>query len=212
MIRFDGRKLTEVRPIRKANNLILSASSSIQLSFGTTTVLVAIFNSLVPEKGGKKINLEFDSFDQICYPEVINLCKLSTDIMIGEQLKFLIEYQLTINIFLIEDDGNLVIVLLNAISQGLKEIRVLRSKEIIFSGFGVGRPKKEIFFDPSKLELKLIQEELYYAIIFNSTTQELKFYQIMMSIKEGSQKITLDKKNIQKLILELGFYLFKIFN
>mmetsp|Transcript_40640 Transcript_40640/g.59826 ORF Transcript_40640/g.59826 Transcript_40640/m.59826 type:complete len:147 (+) Transcript_40640:53-493(+) len=146
MIRFDGRKLTEVRPIRKANNLILSASSSIQLSFGTTTVLVAIFNSLVPEKGGKKINLEFDSFDQICYPEVINLCKLSTDIMIGEQLKFLIEYQLTINIFLIEDDGNLVIVLLNAISQGLKEIRVLRSKEIIFSGFGVGRPKKEIFF------------------------------------------------------------------
>jgi len=86
MIRFDGRKLTEVRPIRKANNLILSASSSIQLSFGTTTVLVAIFNSLVPEKGGKKINLEFDSFDQICYPEVINLCKLSTDIMIGEQL------------------------------------------------------------------------------------------------------------------------------
>ena len=113
---------------------------------------------------------------------------------------------------MIEDDGNLVIVLLNAISQGLKEIRVLRSKEIIFSGFGVGRPKKEIFFDPSKLELKLIQEELYYAIIFNSTTQELKFYQIMMSIKEGSQKITLDKKNIQKLILELGFYLFKIFN
>lgn len=212
MIRFDGRKLTEVRPIRKVNNLISSASSSIQLSFGSTTILVAVFNSLVLEKKKKKINLEFDSFDQICNVEVINLCKISTDIMIEEQLKFLIEYQITINIFLIEDDGNLLIVLLNAISQSLKEIRVLRSKEIIFSGFGVRRGKKEIFVDPSKLELELIQEEFFFAITFDSEIQKLKFYQIVMSIKEGPPKITLDEKHIQKIILELGFYLFKIFN
>jgi len=212
MIRLDGRKPTEVRPIRKSSDLIFSASSSTQLSIGSTTILVAVFNNLVPDNKERKLILEFDSFDQICNSEILNLCKISTDIMLKENLNFLVEYQITINIFLIEDDGNLLTVLLNAISQSLKEIRILNSKEIIFGGIGLENGKKEIFVDPSKIELELIEQELYFAITFNAKLKKLKFYQIINTIREEYGEITKNKRKIQKLVLELGFYLFKIFN
>jgi len=212
MIRLDGRKPTEVRPIRKSSDLIFSASSSTQLSIGSTTILVAVFNNLVPDNKERKLILEFDSFDQICNSEIINLCKISTDIMLKENLNFLVEYQITINIFLIEDDGNLLTVLLNAISQSLKEIRILNSKEIIFGGIGLENGKKEIFVDPSKIELELIEQELYFAITFNAEIKKLRFYQIINMIREKYGPITKIKRKIQKLALELGFHLFKIFN
>jgi len=57
MIRIDGRKWKDIRPIRISNNVVFSASSSIQLSIGSTTVLVAVFNKLCQKDGRKKIGI-----------------------------------------------------------------------------------------------------------------------------------------------------------
>jgi exosome complex RNA-binding protein Rrp42 (RNase PH superfamily) len=50
MIRIDGRKPNDIRPVKITKNFINTASSSFQISIGCTTVMIAIFNKVNPEK------------------------------------------------------------------------------------------------------------------------------------------------------------------
>lgn len=212
MIRLDGRTLNECRPIRFKENLIFSASSSIQLSIGSTTLIVAIFNKKTFENGRKKLELEFESFDQVSRIEILDLCKITTEIILEENLKVLPEFEININVFIIENDGNLLTVLLNAISQSLKKLKVMSSKEIIFSGIGIERKSNFFFIDPTKFESDFIREEFYFILIFDTKTKKLRFYQVARIINEFSKKINLDKDRLHRLICEYGLYLFKILN
>jgi exosome complex RNA-binding protein Rrp42 (RNase PH superfamily) len=212
MIRLDGRKFNEARPIKISHNLIISASSSTQLSIGSTTVIVAVFNKITTGTTKKKLELEIDSFDQMCTTETINLCKVSTDIMVKNNLKFLPGYQVSINVFIIEDDGNLLTVFLNALSQSLKQIKILKSDEIIFSQIGIVLMNKELCIDPTKFETNLLEQELFYAIIYDLKNRKLKIYEVMNLINQKKEKISIDKYKLQKHIIEFGFHLFKLFN
>lgn len=212
MIRLDGRRLNELRPIKIYKNLILSASSSNQLCIGSTSVIVAVFNKLNPDKEKKKLELEVDSFDKLCRMETLNTCKVGTDIILKENLNLLYEYDITINIFVIEDDGNLLTVLLNAISQGLKDLQFLKSKEIIFCTIGITKKNKDICIDPSNFEIEFLEQEICYAILYDTFNKKLKFYQILKLLSEKKMKNKKISKNSQKLIIEFGFYLFKVFN
>lgn len=212
MIRLDGRKFNEARPIKISHNLIISASSSTQLSIGSTTVIVAVFNKITTGTTKKKLELEIDSFDQLCTTETINLCKVSTDIMVKNNLKFLPGYQISINVFIIEDDGNLLTVFLNALSQSLKQIKILKSDEIIFSQIGIVLLNKDLCIDPTKFETNLLEQELFYAIVYDLKNRKLKIYEVMRLINQKKEKISIDKYKIQKHTIEFGFHLFKLFN
>ena len=212
MIRLDGRKFNEARPIKISHNLIISASSSTQLSIGSTTVIVAVFNKITTGITTKKIELEIDSFDQMCTTETINLCKLSTDIMVKNNLKFLPRYQISINVFIIEDDGNLLTVFLNALSQSLKQIKILKSDEIIFSQIGIVLLNKDLCIDPTKFETNLLEQEFFYAIVYDLKNRKLKIYEVMNLINQKKEKISIDKYKLQKHTIEFGFHLFKLFN
>lgn len=212
MIRLDGRKFNEARPIKISHNLIISASSSTQLSIGSTTVIVAVFNKITTGTTKKKLELEIDSFDQLCTTETINLCKLSTDIMVKNNLKFLPGYQVSINVFIIEDDGNLLTVFLNALSQSLKQIKILKSDEIIFSQIGIVLMNKDLCIDPTKFETNLLGQELFYAIVYDLKNRKLKIYEVMNLINQKKEKISIDKYKLQKHTIEFGFHLFKLFN
>jgi len=212
MIRLDGRKFNEARPIKISHNLIISASSSTQLSIGSTTVIVAVFNKITTGTTKKKINLEIDSFDQMCTTETINLCKVSTDIMVKNNLKFLPGYQVSINVFIIEDDGNLLTVFLNALSQSLKQIKILKSEEIIFTQIGIVLMNKDLCIDPTKFETNLLEQELFYAIVYDLKNRKLKIYEVMNLINQKKEKISIDKYKLQKHTIEFGFHLFKLFN
>lgn len=212
MIRLDGRKFNEARPIKISHNLIISASSSTQLSIGSTTVIVAVFNKITTGTTKKKLELEIDSFDQMCTTETINLCKVSTDIMVKNNLKFLPGYQVSINVFIIEDDGNLLTVFLNALSQSLKQIKILKSEEIIFSQIGIVLMNKDLCIDPTKFETNLLEQELFYAIVYDLKNRKLKIYEVMNLITQKKEKISIDKYKLQKHIIEFGFHLFKLFN
>lgn len=212
MIRLDGRKPNEIRPIKIYKNPILSASSSNQLCIGPTSVIVAIFNQLHPDRERKKLELEVDSFDKLCRTETLNICKVGTDIILKENLNLLHEYDITINIFVIEDDGNLLTVLLNAISQSLKDLQFLKSKEIIFCTIGIICENKEVCIDPSKFEIELLEQEICYAIVYDSYNQKLKFYQILKLLSETDINNKKINKKFQTFVIEFGFYLFKIFN
>lgn len=212
MIRLDGRKFNEARPIKISHNLIISASSSTQLSIGSTTVIVAVFNKITTGTTKKKLELEIDSFDQLCTTETINLCKVSTDIMVKNNLKFLPGYQISINVFIIEDDGNLLTVFLNALSQSLKQIKILKSDEIIFSQIGIVLMNKDLCIDPTKFETNLLGQELFYAIVYDLKNRKLKIYEVMRLINQKKEKISIDKYKIQKHTIEFGFHLFKLFN
>ena len=212
MIRLDGRKFNEARPIKISHNLIISASSSTQLSIGSTTVIVAVFNKITTGTTKKKLELEIDSFDQLCTTETINLCKVSTDIMVKNNLKFLPGYQVSINVFIIEDDGNLLTVFLNALSQSLKQIKILKSGEIIFSQIGIVLMNKELCIDPTKFETNLLEQEIFYAIVYDLKNRKLKIYEVMNLINQKKEKISIDKYKLQKHTIEFGFHLFKLFN
>ena len=212
MIRLDGRKFNEARPIKISHNLIISASSSTQLSIGSTTVIVAVFNKITTGTTKKKLELEIDSFDQLCTTETINLCKVSTDIMVKNNLKFLPGYQISINVFIIEDDGNLLTVFLNALSQSLKQIKILKSDEIIFSQIGIVLMNKDLCIDPTKFETNLLGQELFYAIVYDLKNRKLKIYEVMNLINQKKEKISIDKYKLQKHTIEFGFHLFKLFN
>jgi exosome complex RNA-binding protein Rrp42 (RNase PH superfamily) len=212
MIRLDGRKFNEARPIKISHNLIISASSSTQLSIGSTTVIVAVFNKITTGTTKKKLELEIDSFDQMCTNETINLCKVGTDIMVKNNLKFLPGYQVSINVFIIEDDGNLLTVFLNALSQSLKQIKILKLDEIIFSQIGIVLTNKGFCIDPTKFETNLLEQELFYAIIYDLKNRKLKIYEVMNLINQKKEKISIDKYKLQKHIIEFGFHLFKLFN
>lgn len=212
MIRLDGRTLTESRPIKIQDNIIFSASSSVQLSIGSTTLIVAIFKSEKKKKHNKKLKIEIDSFEQISKTEIRSLCKITTEVILQENLKFFPEYELTINVFVVENDGNLLIVLLNAISQSLKRIKLYKSKEIIFSGIGLNHKNNEFYIDPSKFESEFLKEEIYFAFIFDVQTQKIRFYQIAKLTTNYLENNKFDKNKLKKLICEFGFYLYKIFN
>ena len=212
MIRLDGRKFNEARPIKISHNLIISASSSTQLSIGSTTVIVAVFNKITTGTTKKKLEIEIDSFDQMCTTETINLCKVSTDIMVKNNLKFLPGYQVSINVFIIEDDGNLLTVFLNALSQSLKQIKTLKSDEIIFSQIGILLMNKDLCIDPTKFETNLLEQELFYAIVYDLKNRKLKIYEVMNLINQKKEKISIDKYKLQKHTIEFGFHLFKLFN
>ena len=62
MIRIDGRKCNDVRPVKITKNFITNASGSFQISIGCTTVMVAVFNKKNPE--AKKKRLEFTNLFQ----------------------------------------------------------------------------------------------------------------------------------------------------
>jgi len=212
MIRLDGRTLNECRPIRVKENLIFSASSSIQLSMGSTTLIVAIFNKKTFKNGGKKLELEFESFDQVSRIEILNLSKITTEIILEENLRSLPEFEITINVFIIENDGNLLTVLLNAISQSLKKLKVEKSKEIIFSGIGIERKYNFFCIDPTKFESDFIREEFYFILIFDTKKKKLRFYQVARIIKDVLKNINLNKDRLYRLICEYGLYLLKILN
>lgn len=213
MIRIDGRNLKDIRPIRISNNIVSSASSSIQLSIGSTTVLVAVFNKLCQKGGRKKLEIEFDSFGQLSISEINNLYKTITNILKSENLKFFPEYEITINIFIIEDDGNLLTVLLNCISQSFKQIDVLKSKELIYCEIGIlDNDNKDFCVDPSKHEMKLLQNQLCYVINYDPDTKTLKIHEITKTFNKIEKIAEIKKNKLYKLVLEFGFYLFKIFN
>jgi len=211
MNRLDGRNNIDVRPIRISKNVIQSALSSIQMSIGCTSVIVAIYKK-PNSHPKKKLELEIETLDSMDISEILNLSKISTDLMFREVLKLLPEYELIINIFIIENDGNLLTVLLNALSQTLKEIKTFEFTELIFSSASIDCRKKEIYLDPTKFEQQSLHQELVYAMVFDLKNKKLKFYQIMKSIVENESIIGLNTQKIQKLVIELGFYFFKIFN
>lgn len=212
MIRIDGRRPDEVRPLKITKNFIDTASSSFQISIGCTTVMVAIFNRINPEKDKKKLELEFESFGLLLTSEIKNLCKVSSDIILRENLKLLPEYEIIINVFILENDGNLFTVLMNAMSQGLKEIKLWNLKEIIFCGVNKDEKNCEIYIDPSKLEIENRDTEMYYVMIYDLKCKKVKFYEILKSINEEQIPPIINKKKLKRIIFEFGFYLFKLFN
>ena len=70
MIRIDGRKCNDVRPVKITKNFITNASGSFQISIGCTTVMVAVFNKKNPEAKKKRLELEIDSFGLLFNPEI----------------------------------------------------------------------------------------------------------------------------------------------
>ena len=160
----------------------------------------------------QKLELEFDSFGQLSTSEINNLYKTITKILKNENLKFFPEYEITINIFIIEDDGNLLTVLLNCISQSFKQIDLLKSKELIFCEIGIiDNNNKEFCVDPSKHEMKLLKNYLCYVINYDPNTKKLKFHEIMKTFNKIEKISEIKKNKLHNLVLEFGFYLFKIF-
>ena len=212
MSRVDGRRSTEVRPVKISKNFINNASSSFQISIGCTTVIVAVFHKVNPERNKKKLELEYDSFGLLFNSEIKNLCRVSSDIILKETLKFLPEYEIIINIFILENDGNLFTVLLNAMSQGLKEVKLWNLKEIIFCGVNIHEKNCEIYTDLSKFENEFNDLELQYALIYDLKCKKIKFYEILKSFTDEQPVPIINKKKLKRIILEFGFYLFKLFN
>lgn len=212
MIRIDGRKCNDVRPIKITKNFITSASGSFQISIGCTTVMVAVFNKKNPKAKTKKLELEFDSFGLLLNPDITNLCKVSLDIILKENLKLLPQYEITINVFIIENDGNLFIALLNALSQGLKEVKLWNSKEVIFSGVSIDEKNREIYIDPSKYENESKVWDLHYVMIYDLKFKKIKIYEILKLFEEERFMFIEKKKKLKRIIIDFGFYLFKLFN
>lgn len=212
MIRIDGRKPNDIRPVKITKNFINTASSSFQISIGCTTVMVAIFNKVNPEKNKKKLELEFESFGLLLNSEIKNLCEVSSDIILRENLRLLPDYEIIINVFILENDGNLFTVLMNAMSQGLKEVKLWNSKEIIFCGVNIDEKNSTIYTDPSKFENEYNDLEMYYAIIYDLKCKKIKFYEVVKSFNEDQLIPSINEKELKRVILEFGFYLFKLFN
>jgi ribonuclease PH len=212
MIRIDGRKCNDVRPVKITKNFITSASGSFQISIGCTTVMVAVFNKKNPEAKKKRLELEIDSFGLLFNPEITNLCNASLDIILKENLNLLPQYEITINVFIIENDGNLFIALLNALSQGLKEVKLWNSKEIIFSGVSIYEKNREIYIDPSKYEYDSKVWDFHYAMIYDLKFRKIKIYEILKLFEEEEYMFMKNKKKLKRIIIEFGFYLFKLFN
>ena len=71
---------------------------------------------------------------------------------------------------------------------------------------------KDLCIDPTKFETNLLEQELFYAIVYDLKNRKLKIYEVMRLINQKKEKISIDKYKIQKHTIEFGFHLFKLFN
>jgi hypothetical protein len=85
-------------------------------------------------------------------------------------------------------------------------------KEIIFSGVNIHEKNCEIYTDLSKFENEFNDLELQYALIYDLKCKKIKFYEILKSFKDEQPVPIINKKKLKRIILEFGFYLFKLFN
>jgi hypothetical protein len=115
--RFDGRYVNQVRPIKIINNPINLSFSSVQITIGFTSVIVSIFKeSIDGENYSESIDLNLYQIKSNLKSDFIKHEKNRIKKIINNLYPWKnLQVKTLIYLFILEDDGDFLMVALNAI-------------------------------------------------------------------------------------------------
>jgi ribonuclease PH len=168
-IRFDGRLYNEIRPVKIYTNPLTSYFTSVQMSIGPTTVIVSIVKeSVFEENSFHSIHLNLSSINITIKNQSINYTKE----IILKILNYLypwekIKSKIIFNLIIVEEDGDLLTVALNAIFLAIYKGNFFPEIKAIFCSIGLLKNNKDLILNSRQLEELFVKSQIYFIKIKN---------------------------------------------
>jgi ribonuclease PH len=210
-IRFDGRYYNEIRPVKIYNNPVASCFTSLQMSIGLTTVIVSIVKeSIFEEISFQLIDLNLSSIKVTIKPQSINYTKE----IILKILNYLypwkkINCKIIFNLIIVEEDGDLLTVALNAIFLAIYKANFFPELKAIFCSIGLLKNDKNLILNSRLVEELFVKSQVYFIKIknFKKKKSDVKvlYYGELIKLNENTYEniIKLGKnylKTFQKIL------------
>ena len=205
--RLDGRYFHQIRPVKITNDPIISSFSSIQMSIGYTKVIVCFFKESIDEE---KYSESFDLNLYLIKPILKN------DLLIHqkERIKKIInnlypwkklQMKILIDLLIIENDGDFLMVALNAIFLAIGKTNFFPEIEVMCCSIGLLKNFKKLIINPRKVEELFIIGYFYFIEVKNKKKKNelISFYSGQFSEK---------CKNVYKKTIKFGQNYLKLLN
>lgn len=203
--RFDGREYNEIRPVNIYSNPVPSCFTSLQMSIGLTTVIVSIVKeSVFEEISFQSIHLNLFSIKVIIKNQSI---KYTKEII----LKILnytypwkkIKGKITFNLIIVEEDGDLLTVALNAIFLAIFKTNFFPGLKAIFCSVGLLKNNKNLILNNRLIEELFLKSQIYFIKIKNLKKKKsdvrVLYYGELIELNENTyENITKLGKNYLK--------------